>query len=54
MLSYALAIIVALISLFGLRMFLGKVSKQSMIGYGLETLVAGLVAITINFILGGE
>lgn len=54
LLSYALAIIVALISLFGLGMFLGRISKQSMVGYGLKTLVAGLVAIAINFLLGGE
>lgn len=54
LLSYALAIVVALISLFGLGMFLGRISKQSMVGYGLKTLVAGLVAIAINFLLGGE
>ena len=53
-LSYALSIGVALLSLFGLGMFLGQVSKQSLFGYGLRTLFAGLVAIAINFLLGGE
>ena len=54
LLSYALAVGVALLSLFGLGMFLGKVSKQNIWGYGMRTLVAGLVAIAINFLLGGE
>lgn len=53
-LSYALSIGVALLSLFGLGMFLGKVSKRSLLGYGLRTLIAGLVAIGINFLLGGR
>jgi predicted membrane protein (TIGR00267 family) len=52
--SYIMAIIVALLSLFGLGMFLGDVSKQNIWGYGLRTLVAGIVAIGINFLLGGE
>lgn len=49
--SYALSILVALISLFGLGMFLGHVSKHSLIGYGLRTLVAGILAIALNFVL---
>lgn len=52
--SYVLAIVVALISLFGLGMFLGDVSKQNVWGYGFRTLIAGIVAIGINFLLGGE
>jgi predicted membrane protein (TIGR00267 family) len=54
LLSYALAGGLALISLFGLGMFLGKVSEESLIGYGFKTLLAGLVAIAINFLLGAE
>lgn len=54
LLSYGLAVVVALISLFGLGMFLGSVSSRSMIGYGLRTLLAGLVAIAINFLLEGK
>lgn len=53
-LSYALAGGLALLSLFALGMFLGKVSEKSLIGYGLKTLLAGMAAIAINFLLGAE
>jgi predicted membrane protein (TIGR00267 family) len=53
-LSYALAGGTALVSLFGLGIFLGKISEQNLIGYGIKTLLAGLVAILINFMLGAE
>ena len=53
-LSYALAGGVALLCLFALGMFLGKVSEQNLIGYGIKTLLAGLAAIAINFLLGAE
>ncbi len=49
--SYALSIAVALVSLFGLGMFLGHISGRSLIGYGLRTTVAGVVAIVINALL---
>jgi predicted membrane protein (TIGR00267 family) len=51
--SYVLSIVTALLALFGLGMFLGHVSKRSLIGYGLRTLVAGIVAIGLNFVLDG-
>lgn len=51
LISYGLAILVALFSLFGLGMFLGLVSGKSLLRYGLQTLLAGLVAIGINFLL---
>lgn len=51
MTSYLLSIVTALVALFGLGMFLGHVSKRSLIGYGLRTLVAGIVAIALNFVL---
>jgi predicted membrane protein (TIGR00267 family) len=53
-LSYALAGGLALLSLFALGMFLGKVSEKGLIGYGFKTLLAGLAAIAINFLLGAE
>jgi predicted membrane protein (TIGR00267 family) len=53
-LSYALAGGTALLCLFGLGLFLGKVSKKNLIGFGFKTLLAGLVAIAINFLLGAE
>lgn len=55
LLSYALAGGLALISLFGLGLFLGIVSEEkNLIAYGMKTLLAGLVAIAINFLLGAE
>jgi len=49
--SYVLSIIVGLISLFGLGMFLGHISRHSLVGYGLRTIVAGIVAIAINTLI---
>jgi predicted membrane protein (TIGR00267 family) len=49
--SYALSFIVALFSLFGLGMFLGHISGRSLVGYGLRTIIAGIVAIVINALL---
>ena len=53
-LSYALAGGLALLSLFALGLFLGKVSEKNLIGYGFKTLLAGVVAIVINFLLGAD
>ena len=53
-LSYGLAGGIALLSLFGLGIFLGIVSEKNLIGYGFKTLMAGIVAIAINFLLGAE
>lgn len=53
-LSYAMAGGVALLCLFALGLFLGKVSNENLIGYGFKTLMAGLVAIAINFLLGAD
>ena len=52
--SYALSIAVALASLFGLGMFLGHISGRSLIGYGLRTTVAGIIAIVILSLLPTE
>jgi predicted membrane protein (TIGR00267 family) len=53
LISYALAGGIALVSLFGLGIFLGVVSEEkSLLGYGIKTLLAGLAAIAINFLLG--
>ena len=53
-LSYALSGGTALLCLFGLGLFLGKVSEKNLIGYGVKTLLAGILAIAINFLLGAE
>lgn len=49
--SYALSLVVGLLSLFALGMFLGHISQRSLVGYGLRTVVAGIVAVLINFLL---
>jgi predicted membrane protein (TIGR00267 family) len=54
LLSYALSLIVGLISLFGLGMFLGHISGRNLVGYGLRTVIAGVVAIVINALLPFE
>ena len=51
LLSYAFALAVGLISLFGLGMFLGHVSERSLVGYGMRTVIAGIVAVAIKFLL---
>jgi predicted membrane protein (TIGR00267 family) len=51
LLSYAFSLLVGLISLFGLGMFLGHISERSLVGYGLRTVIAGIVAVAINFLL---
>ena len=51
MVSYVLSLVIALISLFGLGVFLGHISGRSLIGYGLRTVIAGVVAIVINLFL---
>ncbi len=49
--SYVFSLVVALLVLFGLGMFLGHISGRSLVGYGLRTIVAGIVAIVINALL---
>lgn len=54
LISYALSIALALICLFALGMFLGRISERSLIGYGVRTVIAGIVAIVINALLPFE
>jgi predicted membrane protein (TIGR00267 family) len=51
MVSYGLSIGVAMVALFGLGMFLGQISGRNLLGYGLRTVVAGVVAIVVNALL---
>jgi VIT1/CCC1 family predicted Fe2+/Mn2+ transporter len=43
----------ALLTLFGLGLFLGYISRGNLILYGVKTVVAGAIAILISFLLGG-
>lgn len=42
----------ALLVLFGLGIFLGKISKQNLVVMGLKTLAAGIISILISNLLG--
>lgn len=50
--AYFASLGVALITLFGLGVFLGHISRQNLVLYGLRTLVAGVVSILISLLLG--
>lgn len=52
--AYYSAIAISLLTLFGLGMFLGHVSRENLYLYGLRTLVAGVVSIAISLLVGGE
>ena len=52
--AYYTALGLALLTLFSLGLFLGRISKGRMIIYGLKTVLAGIVSIAISFILGVE
>jgi len=50
---YFTALGTALVSLFALGIWLGNVAEESMIGYGIKTLLAGIVSIIIGSLLNG-
>ena len=49
--SYVTSMVLALVCLFVLGMFLGHISGRSLIGYGIRTAIAGVVAIVITRLL---
>lgn len=49
---YFVSIGFALLVLFGLGMFLGKISKQNLVVMGIKTLAAGIISILISNLLG--
>jgi predicted membrane protein (TIGR00267 family) len=49
--SYYLALAIALVSLFGLGAFLGRISKQNMLLAGLKMIVAGVMALVLSYLL---
>ncbi|MBC8262783.1 MAG: hypothetical protein H8E47_01480, partial [Anaerolineales bacterium] len=53
-LSYYAALGMALVVLFALGAFLGKVSKENLIISGLKMIGAGLVSILLSYFLGVE
>jgi predicted membrane protein (TIGR00267 family) len=51
-LSYYLSLGIALLSLFGLGAFLGKVSRENFALWGLRMIGAGLLSISLGYLLG--
>jgi predicted membrane protein (TIGR00267 family) len=51
--SYVLSIAVALVSLFGLGLFLGSICERNLVSYGIKTVFAGVVCIGVTYLLGG-
>lgn len=49
--AYWTAIGLALATLFGLGVFLGRVSKENLLVSGLKTLIAGVVSIALSYVL---
>jgi len=49
--SYYLALGIALVSLFGLGAFLGRISKQNVLLAGLKMIVAGVMALVLSYLL---
>ena len=50
--AYYASLGMALLTLFGLGLFLGRISRENLILYGLKTVVAGVISILISFLLG--
>jgi len=50
--AYYASLGMALLILFGLGLFLGRISRENLILYGLKTVVAGVISILISFLLG--
>jgi predicted membrane protein (TIGR00267 family) len=52
--TYLTALAMALIALFGLGVFLGRVSRRNVVIYGMRTVVAGVISIIISLLLGAS
>ncbi|MGD8566284.1 MAG: VIT1/CCC1 transporter family protein [Candidatus Bathyarchaeota archaeon] len=50
--AYILSFILTLITLFSLGMYLGKIARENVILYGVQTLAAGIITVVIALLLG--
>jgi predicted membrane protein (TIGR00267 family) len=50
--AYYSSLGMAMLTLFGLGLFLGRVSQGNLISYGIRTVIAGVLSIVISFLLG--
>ncbi len=53
-LTYITAIGLALVTLFALGAFLGRISRRNILVYGMRTVVAGIISIAISLLLGAS
>jgi len=51
--AYYISLGMALLTLFGLGLFLGHISSGNLMLYGVKTVIAGVASILISFLLGG-
>jgi predicted membrane protein (TIGR00267 family) len=51
LISYVAAMVLALVCLFVLGIYLGHICRGSLVRYGLRTMIAGIVAIAITWLL---
>ena len=51
--AYLTALGLALLTLFGLGLFLGYISRDNLLVYGVKTVLAGLLSISISLLLEG-
>jgi predicted membrane protein (TIGR00267 family) len=49
--SYYAAVTIAMLSLFGLGAFLGRISKQNVLIAGLKMIVAGVMALILSYLI---
>jgi predicted membrane protein (TIGR00267 family) len=49
--SYYLAGAIALLALFGLGAFLGRISRQNLLVAGIKMILAGLVAVMLSYLI---
>jgi predicted membrane protein (TIGR00267 family) len=52
--TYVTAIALALVTLFGLGAFLGRISRRNILVYGFRTVIAGIISIVISLLLGAS
>ena len=50
--AYMLSFILTLITLFTLGMYLGRIAKENILLYGLQTLAVGVITVIIAMLLG--
>jgi predicted membrane protein (TIGR00267 family) len=51
--AYYTSLAIALIALFSLGLFLGRISRGNVVVFGLKTVMAGVVSIVISYLLTG-